>query len=1366
MLYMILQALTRFSTRPFLEPIEKLWITFQLLTALKKCHENSVCHGDIKSENILVTSWNWAYLSDFASFKPIFLPEDDPSQFSFFFDTSLRRSCYVAPERFLAAGEQKQGELTHAMDIFSLGCVIAELFLEGTHIFSLAQLFKYRKREYVPDLSEIENKNVRELVTSMISLDPKDRLTAEQYLHDWKHKLFPDYYYDFLHDFIGAMSTRNHFTSNNNILDPQSFLDQRINFIYEHFDKVVKYIGFGQYESDLKEVIPSNVNEDIDTILVDLPGWRHVVTSKNSHNAAMDDGALIVLSLITSSLRNVSRASIKLKGLDLMLALSQMINDEAKLDRCLPFFLSLLDDESDIVQAAAVRSMTQLLTLVTVITPLNGALFPEYIFQRLDSINSKSSVLVRATYASCLSSLAQSASRFLEMGQILKTAGMLESFDPETENGTRIETISFDNYRQGLISLFRNHTSALLTDSSTAVRKAFLKSITPLCIFFGRQQTNDVILTHLITYLNDPDSSLRRQFFDCIIGLGPFIGPTSLEQYVQPLMLQALNDPEEFVIAKAFEAFASFAQLGLLKKSDNWNILKVAVRYTMHPNAWIRNNVFGLLTASISWMSPAELHCTLYPILKPFLDCEIKDFTTANLVRSFKKPLRRPVFREALIWVSRAKKSIFWKLPATGKDGSVEAEINLVAPTSVDHIPKSSEDTQYLDHMYHSGVTVEDIWKISVLRDHIYRVARLSYRLQSMPDTQELSAKFFVSSLGLTPETVYLNNSQYALESQMDQLALGNLDDIRENQDNEPSAKSDPVKLNHSLSQSILDGTSPRLAEIQLGTKGATFGQPSATTATDTTEVYGQMDRPYSPQFTQSRQNKPTITPESTTYDSDPYISKMVKAAYVNLPTTEPVDFGSQIVPVNFAEHLHNPTSSSRKSNWKPTGVLASQFTEHKDAVNKIAISPDHNFFLTCSDDGYIKLWDCPRLEKNVINKSAQTFHCGDTKAKFICFIENTYTFACSCTDGSIKIIRVDVTLDANNIPSKYKKMHVVRNYQLPEGTYAVWMEHVKTSDGSVLIVATTNSKLIGIELNSMQEKFILEQPYNHGIPTCFVVDSRRTCLLLGTSTGVLNLWDLRFNILVKTWTFEDPAPIKRLSLRPKEIGFSVVVVGGTSKCEISLWRINEFKCTEVYHAGNRVDPTKVYQIIKFEESTYKKTQQQGKNKRSKREADEPAISEKEPELLCVAVGIDSPREGEGLQHVHVLTGGTDRKIRFWDLQSMEASSIVSGLATDTDAASVGLFKTYNNGVKVIGERTTTAAAAGSSRAKPVAANGARGAAPSVRYSRSSRTAIIASEQQDMARNHQASIVDIAILHKPYQMIISADRAGVIKVFI
>ncbi|KAL9121438.1 MAG: hypothetical protein Q9187_002008, partial [Circinaria calcarea] len=79
----------RFSTRPFLEDIEKKWIAFQLLCAIRDCHAKNVYHGDIKTENILVTSWNWLYLTDFSSsFKKTYLPEDNPADFSYFFDTS------------------------------------------------------------------------------------------------------------------------------------------------------------------------------------------------------------------------------------------------------------------------------------------------------------------------------------------------------------------------------------------------------------------------------------------------------------------------------------------------------------------------------------------------------------------------------------------------------------------------------------------------------------------------------------------------------------------------------------------------------------------------------------------------------------------------------------------------------------------------------------------------------------------------------------------------------------------------------------------------------------------------------------------------------------------------------------------------------------------------------------------------------------------------------------------------------------------------------------------------------------------------------------------------------------------------------
>lgn len=77
------------------------WLAYQLLLALAQCHGRGVCHGDIKPENVGLTSWDWAFLIDFAPYKPTLLPADNPADFSFFFDTSGRRRCYLAPERFV-----------------------------------------------------------------------------------------------------------------------------------------------------------------------------------------------------------------------------------------------------------------------------------------------------------------------------------------------------------------------------------------------------------------------------------------------------------------------------------------------------------------------------------------------------------------------------------------------------------------------------------------------------------------------------------------------------------------------------------------------------------------------------------------------------------------------------------------------------------------------------------------------------------------------------------------------------------------------------------------------------------------------------------------------------------------------------------------------------------------------------------------------------------------------------------------------------------------------------------------------------------------------------------------------------------------
>ena len=52
----------------------------------------------------MVTSWNWVFLTDFATFKPTFLPADnDVSLLFYYFEPVKNRSrCCIAPERFVS----------------------------------------------------------------------------------------------------------------------------------------------------------------------------------------------------------------------------------------------------------------------------------------------------------------------------------------------------------------------------------------------------------------------------------------------------------------------------------------------------------------------------------------------------------------------------------------------------------------------------------------------------------------------------------------------------------------------------------------------------------------------------------------------------------------------------------------------------------------------------------------------------------------------------------------------------------------------------------------------------------------------------------------------------------------------------------------------------------------------------------------------------------------------------------------------------------------------------------------------------------------------------------------------------------------
>ncbi|KAJ3204131.1 Serine/threonine-protein kinase, partial [Entophlyctis luteolus] len=474
--------------RPFLTFGEKIWIAFQILTGLSQAHANNIFHGDIKTENILVTSWNWAYICDFSSYKPVHLPEDNPTDFNFFFDSSSRRSCYIAPERFLAPGETlflvKPAELTAEMDIFAAGCTIAEMFLEGASVFTLSQLLRFRRGEYDPNvvIDKIENEDVRELLKSMINIDPRKRKSADTYLSE------------FLSVAPSTVSVYSSATSLNAPVSPAS-VDPP-----EAGPSVVVV-------SEQLSLPPMNADMRIEKIFVDF--WRVVEAAGipapkvDFAETSSNDTCMVLTTIICTALRNTRYSSSRIMALELLLVLGIQLSDEERLDRIVPYVIQLLSDEAAVVRVMAVKVLAQLLSMVESITTADVTIFQEYILPALKPLATDDDLIVKITYASCIATIAETALRFLELSQLFQ-----QNFN-DLESDGDVYQLSYDVGLHELHEAIQSDVAMLISDPNTNVKRALLHDMARLCIFFGKQRANDVLLGHTITYLNDKDWRLR-----------------------------------------------------------------------------------------------------------------------------------------------------------------------------------------------------------------------------------------------------------------------------------------------------------------------------------------------------------------------------------------------------------------------------------------------------------------------------------------------------------------------------------------------------------------------------------------------------------------------------------------------------------------------------------------------------------------------------------------------------------------------------------------------------------------------------------------------------------------------------------------
>lgn len=146
-------------------------IIIQLFLAVKYLHDKTIIHRDLKLCNILVSSRSGGItrvkIGDFGIARSL-----ESSQMA---TTMVGTPYYLSPELCSHQPYDK------SVDIWSLGCLIYELFAHGRHPFNAKSLQDLlgRIREEPVDYSVIGDSRVVEMLKRMICKEPKDRLTID-----------------------------------------------------------------------------------------------------------------------------------------------------------------------------------------------------------------------------------------------------------------------------------------------------------------------------------------------------------------------------------------------------------------------------------------------------------------------------------------------------------------------------------------------------------------------------------------------------------------------------------------------------------------------------------------------------------------------------------------------------------------------------------------------------------------------------------------------------------------------------------------------------------------------------------------------------------------------------------------------------------------------------------------------------------------------------------------------------------------------------------------------------------------------------------------------------------------------------------
>eukprot|EP00759_Apiculatamorpha_spiralis_P036026 PhF_6_TR36381/c2_g1_i2/m.53462/K08333/PIK3R4, VPS15; phosphoinositide-3-kinase, regulatory subunit 4 len=582
----------RLLTRPFLSQEQKLFVVYQLLQGVALMSKLKVPHGDIKTENVMITATGWVYLTDFAPFKPTFIPANNPADFTYYYDTTEQRVCFLAPERFFdpeVDGVPSNYYLnpTEAMDVFSIGCIAAHILTEDPLLY-LPDVLALRRNEL--NISEhlekrgITDSNLLKWLSEMLARDPTKRPTAQECISRNTPSVFPHHF----------------------------------GYLYE---KVLSPLKQAPPDIQLTSLW-SCAKSQIQIARGDLTGTE-------AHRA-VGCFANVLSPLVCVALRYVKLRESRVRGICLMDLWSGYCSDDTRLFVYVPHCIAMFRDSFAHVRAEAVKCLASIGSRVGNPPPSASKLYEEYIFPELYGLRKDESVLVRAAMAEVLAEISGTARRFLERRF---TAG-----------GAMAQQESYDFQLQQLRQTVWNFAMELLNDDDVSVAAAMLSCVSTLAATLGRDSTLQLLIPMLTTFLTKP-ATLRKCLFGEMCKLFVYVGPLQLEGVVLPLIQgHGISDNDTSIVVEAVRGVTMLAKLGTLTTPSVRELTKQITPLTMHPNRLVRQAAIQFLTDVPCTVDSVDIVTFIMPIVTPYLEFYVRDLRHLPKLPALRDPMPREAF--------------------------------------------------------------------------------------------------------------------------------------------------------------------------------------------------------------------------------------------------------------------------------------------------------------------------------------------------------------------------------------------------------------------------------------------------------------------------------------------------------------------------------------------------------------------------------------------------------------------------------------------------------------------------------------------------------------------------------------------------